>query len=52
MITTIIKQLQADDWYNVSEEVEIAKGRHKLPKKTKEFTKQLKRVYNGKKIYR
>ncbi len=52
MIAQIIKQLQSDDWYNVSEEVEIAKGRNKQPKGWKDMRRQLKRTIKGTKIYK
>lgn len=45
MIAQIIKQIQSDDWYNVSKEVEIAKGRHKIVTSWKGMAKQLKRTY-------
>lgn len=50
-ISAIIKQLQSEDWYNISEEVEIAKGRYALPTNFKRVKKQAKRVLKGRKIY-
>jgi len=52
MITQIIKQLQSDDWFNVSEEVETAKGKNKQPKNWKDARRQLKRTIKGTKIYK
>jgi|6_EtaG_2_1085325.scaffolds.fasta_scaffold08647_2 hypothetical protein len=52
MITQIIKQLQSNDWYNVSENVEIAKGRYKLQKDYKGVKGQFLRVWRGKNIYK
>ena len=52
MITQIIKQLQSDEWNNVSEEVEIAKGRFKLQSNFNGFKKHLKRVAKWNKIYK
>jgi hypothetical protein len=51
MITQIIIQLQSAKWYNVSEQVEIAKGRYKLPT-VKHALGQLKRVAKGDKVYK
>lgn len=39
----ILKLLKQDDFYGVSEEIEIAKGKNKLPETFKEGFKQLKR---------
>jgi len=44
----ILKLLSLDDFYGVSEEVEIAKGKYKLPLTIKEAYKQLKRTWNEK----
>ena len=44
MITQIIKLLQTDDFYNVSKEVEIAKGRYRYVRTFKQFWSQLKRI--------
>ena len=43
MIETIIDILRQGDFYNVSEEVDIAKGKYKIPKTIKEGLKQRKR---------
>ena len=39
----VLKLLHIDEWYGISEEVEIAKGKYKLPLTFKEGFKQLKR---------
>ncbi len=52
MITQVIKQLQSDDWYNISEEVEIAKGRYKITTRFKTLRKRIKRILKGSKIYK
>ena len=39
----VLKLLNIDEWYGISEEVEIAKGKYKLPLTFKEGFKQLKR---------
>ena len=51
MIPQIIKQLQSDKWYNVSEEVEIAKGRYKKVADWKGIKKQSKRLLKSNQIY-
>ena len=51
MIAQVIKQLQSDSWYNVSNEVEIAKGKYKRVTTFKQLAKQLKRAVKGKKTY-
>ena len=43
MISLIIGLLKSDNFYNVSEFVEIAKGKNKTPETIKEGIKQLKR---------
>lgn len=52
MIAQIIKQLQSDKWYNVSEEVETAKGRYQLPTNFKMLKNQSIRTLKGTKIYK
>jgi len=52
MISQVIRQIQSDDWYNISSEVEIAKGRYKLDNRLKTLIYQFKRVLRGNKIYR
>jgi len=37
-----------DDWYGVSEEVDIAKGKYKACGSLSDAKKQLKRIYYGK----
>jgi hypothetical protein len=44
----IIDLLQANDWNNVSELVEIAKGKYHLPKNYKGWVKKIKRKINSK----
>lgn len=44
MIGQIIKLIQADDWYGMSEDVEIAKGRDKIVSTISAFAKQNKRI--------
>jgi hypothetical protein len=41
----IIKLLNIDNFYGVSENIEIAKGKYKMPETLKEGFKQLKRAY-------
>ena len=40
---TILKLLNIDEFYGVSENIEIAKGKNKLPETIKEGFKQVKR---------
>lgn len=42
----VLKLLQIDDFYGVSENIEIAKGKYKLPQTLKEGYKQIKRQIN------
>jgi hypothetical protein len=44
MTSDIIKLLQSDNWYNLSKEVEIAKGKYQYVSTWKQFTRQLKRI--------
>lgn len=50
MIGQIIKLAQSDDFYNVSETVEVAKGKYKLISTFKELKKQAKRTWQAKNI--
>jgi hypothetical protein len=52
IIAQVIRQIQSDDWYNISEEVEIAKGKNKIRTNLRGFKKQLMRVLKGNKIYK
>jgi len=52
MITQVIKLLQTDDWYNVSNEVEIAKGRYQRITKFRHFKTQVKRMIKSKNFYK
>ena len=40
----LLELLQLDEWYNVSDAIEIAKGRNELPKTIKKGFKQIKRA--------
>ena len=44
----LLKLLNIDDFYGICEEIEIAKGKYKLPLSLKEGFKQLKRKENEK----
>ena len=48
LIRQVIELLQSDDWYNVSKEVEIAKGKYQKVKRLKEFKRQSKRLIMSK----
>lgn len=48
MIKNIIDLLNASDWYGVSENVDIAKGKYRAVRNWDEAKKQLKRQYYGK----
>ena len=43
MINKIIEMLNVTDYYGVSNNIEIAKGKNKIPTKVKEAIKQAKR---------
>lgn len=43
MINLIKKILSTSDFYGISEEIDIAKGKNKIPKKMSEGLKQIKR---------
>lgn len=43
MIGTILNILKQDDFYGISNEIEIAKGKNKIPKSYKEVINQAKR---------
>ena len=45
MIKMIIDTLSSEKWYNVSERVEIAKGKHAYPKTLKDAINKIKRTY-------
>jgi hypothetical protein len=47
MIKNILDLLNLDHWYNVSENVEIAKGKYAGVKDFKQMKEQLKRLRNG-----
>lgn len=49
MIAQILELLKMDDYYNVSEIVDIAKGKHEYTGNLKKIYKQQKRKYNGRK---
>lgn len=44
----VLKLLHIDNFYGVSENIEIAKGKYKLPETLKEGFKQVKRGYHEK----
>jgi hypothetical protein len=44
MIKNIIDTLSAEKWYNVSERVEIVKGKYAYPKTFKQAIEKIKRV--------
>lgn len=48
LIRQVIELLQTDDWYNVSKEVDIAKGKNQLITKPSELIKQAKRIIKAK----
>jgi hypothetical protein len=48
MIKDILQLLTIDDFYNVSEQVDIAKGKYELVDTIKEGYKQGKRIAHGK----
>ena len=47
MIKQILELLSIDDWYGVSENVDIAKGKYKGVGSIKEAKQQIKRYYYG-----
>lgn len=47
MIKQILELLNASDWYGVSENIDIAKGKYKAVGNMEEARKQIKRVYYG-----
>jgi hypothetical protein len=47
MIKQILELLNIDDWYGVSENIDIAKGKYKAVGTIKDAKKQLKRIYHG-----
>ena len=49
MIAIIIKMLQQDDFINVGENVEIAKGKYELPKDLKGLKTKIKRQWQSRK---
>lgn len=49
MIAQVIKLLQSDQWLNVSETVEIAKGKNEIAKDIKTAKQQIRRVWLSKK---
>ena len=50
MIANVIKLIQSNDWYDVSEEVEIAKGKYELTDTIKKAKRKIKRRWQGKHI--
>ena len=49
MIAQILELLKTDDFFNVSEIVDIAKGKHEYTSRIKNIYKKKKRHYNGRK---
>ena len=47
MIAQILELLKTDDFFNVSEIVDIAKGKYEYTDNIKKIYKQKKRKYNG-----
>jgi|TARA_Y100000114_G_scaffold49503_1_gene45176 hypothetical protein len=47
MIKNILELLNADDWYGISEDVDIAKGKYKAVSDIKELKQTLKRIRYG-----
>lgn len=50
MIGRIIILLQSDAWYGVSENIEIAKGKHQLPTTLKQGKNKIVRAWQSKKL--
>lgn len=48
MIKTVIDLLNVSDWYGISSNVDIAKGKYKAVSSVKEAKQQIKRYWNGK----
>jgi hypothetical protein len=49
MIKQILDLLKIDDWYGISEEIDIAKGKYKAIGTMSEMKKKAKRFYYGSK---
>tara|TARA_R100001463_G_scaffold84362_2_gene139021 strand:+ start:1543 stop:1692 length:150 start_codon:yes stop_codon:yes gene_type:complete len=47
MIKQILELLNSSEWYGVSENIDIAKGKYKACSDMEDVKKQLKRVYYG-----
>jgi hypothetical protein len=47
MINQILELLNASDWYGVSENIDIAKGKYKAVSNLTEAKQQIKRYYYG-----
>tara|TARA_A100001391_G_C5084432_1_gene280741 strand:- start:14721 stop:14867 length:147 start_codon:yes stop_codon:yes gene_type:complete len=48
MIKNIIDLLNMNDWYGISENIDIAKGKYRAVRNWTEAKKQVKRKYYGK----
>jgi len=48
MIKAVLELLQAHEWLNCSENIDIAKGKYELPKTFKKATKKIKREWQSK----
>jgi len=51
MITKVIEIVGSDKFYNVSERVEIAKGKYEMITSWKQAKQQIKRIYKCRKKY-
>lgn len=49
MIKQILELLAMDNWYGISEEVDIAKGKYKACSNLSDAKEQIKRIYYGRK---
>jgi len=47
MIKQILELLNASDWYGVSENIDIAKGKYRAVSNFSEAKQQIKRIYYG-----
>ena len=46
----MIELLNLTEWYGISENIEIAKGKFKIPETIKEATEQSKRIWHARKL--
>lgn len=53
MIAEIIRQLQSGKWYGCSDTIEIAKGKHAIPKTWEQAKEKIRRVkYTQQRVYK